>query len=146
MKRQTNNKHNNIDQTKEKQTGPEELWEWISKITKWTCDALFNTLAASLELTRAWTSKLSEVLWNESPEIKSSRKAITKHHIEQTKKALNKTWKWIWNIINWWYHTAKWTIRTIFSSGKDTIKWLREDSSENKQENKQENEQKKQKD
>ncbi len=131
MKNKIKNEINNTSQIREKQTWPEELWKWASKLIKWTCDALFNTLAASLELTRAWTSKLSEIFWNKNPDIKSSRKAITKHHLNQTKKALNKTWTWIWEIIKWWFKTTKWAIRTVFSSGKNTIKWLREDDSEN---------------
>ena len=46
----------------------------------------------------------------------------------------------------WVFKTAKWGVRTIFSSGKNTIKWLREDESSNKQENNQENNQENKKD
>ena len=145
MKNRLKNKNYNTPQNKEKQSWHEELWEWISKITRWTCDALFNTLAATWELTKAWTSKIAEKMWNKNPDIKSYRKDISKHHIEQAKFAWETALKWIWKTINWWYHTAKWAIRTIFSSSKnsikDTIQWLREDHSQNKQDNKQENKQ-----
>ena len=146
MRNRLNYKANNTANNKEKQTWPEELWEWASKLIKWTCDALFNTLAAWVELTMAWTSKLSEKFWNKNPDIKSSRQAITQHHLNQTKKALNKAWTWVWNMATWVFKTAKWGVRTIFSSGKNTIKWLREDESSNTQENNQENNQENKKD
>ena len=115
------------DKSKEKITWPEELWNWVSSVVKWTTDSLFNTLAATYELTMTWTSLLSEKLWSKKPEIRENRKAIRKHHFNQTKKALNNVWKWIVNIGKWWFHTTKWAIRTVLLSWKDTIKSLRDD-------------------
>lgn len=143
MKNRLKNKSNNTPQNKEKQSGHEELWEWISEITKWTCYALLNTLAATWELTRAWVSKIAEKIWNKNPDVQSNRKELAEHHFGQAKRAWKAALRWIWNTINWWYHTIKWTTRTVFwsvkNSIKDTVNWLREDQSENKQENEQQN-------
>ena len=120
------------DKSKEKNTWPEELWNWVSMIAKWTTDSLFNTLAATYELTMTWASLLSEKLGSKKPEIRESRKAIRKHHFNQTKKAVSNVWNWIVNIGKWWFHTTKWAIRTVLLSWKDTIKSLRDDDSEKK--------------
>lgn len=128
----TNSLSRRWDKSKEKFTGPQELWNWVSSIAKWTTDAIFNTLAATYEATMTWASFLSEKLWSKKPEIRENRKAIRKHHFNQTKKAVNNVWNGIVNIGKWWFHTTKWAIRTVLLSWKDTIKSLRDDDSENK--------------
>lgn len=120
------------DKSKEKITWPQELWNWVSSIVKWTTDTIFNTLAATYEATMTWASFLSEKLWSKKPEIRENRKAIRKHHFNQTKKAVNNVWNGIVNIGKWWFHTTKWAIRTVLLSWKDTIKSLRDDDSEKK--------------
>lgn len=120
-----------IDKAKAKISWPEELWNWVSSIVKWTTDTLFNTLAATYEATMTWASFLSEKLWSKKPEIRENRKAIRKHHANQTKKAINNIWNWIVSIGKWWFHTTKWALRTVLLSWKDTIKSLRDDDSEN---------------
>ena len=75
-----------IDKAKAKISWPEELWNWVSSIVKWTTDTLFNTLAATYEATMTWASFLSEKLWSKKPEIRENRKAIRKHHEERYKK------------------------------------------------------------
>lgn len=122
-----NSMSNNISSSKEKQTWPEQLWQWISKITKWTCDTLFNTIALSRELIMSLTSKLSEKLWNNNPEIVNIRKAITEHHLNQAKKSLNKLSVQFPEIFKWIYHTSVWTVKTVVWSWRDMIHWLRND-------------------
>ena len=120
------------DKSKEKITWPEELWNWVSSIVKWTTDTLFNTLAATYELTMTWASFISEKLGSKKPEIRENRKAIRKHHFNQTKKAVSNVWNGIVDIGKWWFHTTKWALRTVLLSWKDTIKSLRDDDSEKK--------------
>ena len=117
---------------KEKKTWPEELWQWMPELVKWIADMIFNTLVLGTELVRAWTSKISQVVWSEDPEIVSSRKKITKHHLKQSGKSIKKVWTWAWNTIKWTYHTTKWTIRTAILSWKETVKWLRDVDDEGK--------------
>jgi hypothetical protein len=121
-----------INKTKVKISWPEELWNWVSSIVKWITDTLFNTLAATYETTMTWASFLSEKLWSEKHEIRENRKAIRKHHANQTKKATNNIWNWIVSIGKWWFHTTKWALRTVLLSWKDTIKSLRDDDSKKK--------------
>jgi len=120
------------DKSKEKITWPEELWNWVSSIVKWTADSLLNTLATTYELTMTWTSFLSEKLGSQKPEIRESRKTIRKHHFNQSKKAVNNVWNGIVNIGKWSFHTTRWALRTVLLSWKDTIKSLRDDDSEKK--------------
>lgn len=131
MKNQVNNKADKYAQNEEKQSWLEELWNWFSGIVKRTTDTLLNTLAATYEATMTWASFVSEKLWSKKPEIRESRKSIRKHHVNQTKKAINNIWNWIIDIVKWWFHTTKWALRTVLLSWKDTIKSLREDDSEN---------------
>lgn len=75
------------------------------------------------------TSKLSEKLWSNNPEIINIRKAITEHHLNQAKKSLNKLFVQFPEIFKWIFHTSVWTVKTIVWSWKDTIQWLRNDES-----------------
>ena len=118
--------------SKEKISWSEELWKWLSNVIKWVTDSLFNSLAAWRELIMSWVSKLSEKLWSKDSTIIANRKNITNHHLKQTKKSVNKVWNSALDIIKWWFHTTKWAIRTVFTSGKETVKWLREKNNDKK--------------
>lgn len=123
-------------ESKEKLTWAEELWLWIKNITEGTSKALLNTLATTYELIMSWTTLLSEKLWSKKPNIKNSRKTIRKHHLHQAKKSIKNVWSWLLNIGTWSFHTTKWALRTaltaVLDSWRKTIKWLREDESEEK--------------
>jgi hypothetical protein len=119
------------DKLKEKKTWTEELWEWVADLVKWVSDSLFNTLAASWELIMSWTSKISEKIWSKDPKIRESRKRISKHHLNQSKKCFGKAGKWLLNVWKWSFKTVKWTVRTVVWSGVDTVKWLREGGDKN---------------
>ena len=117
----------NCKTSKEKYAGHKEAWEWLSQVIKWTSDALFNALAGSFQWGRYLIDKVDKWSWSKVLEIKNSREKIAKHHLDQSKKSFTKAWKWVWRAWKWAWHAAKWTIRTVYKSGKETIKWLRED-------------------
>ena len=117
--------------TKHKETWPEEFWKWTSDMLKWVLDSLFNTLAAWWELVMSWVSKLSEKFWSEDSEVVSSRKTITNHHLNQTKKSLNNVKDKVLDVCKWWFKATKWALRTVLLSWEDTIKSLREGDTKN---------------
>ena len=125
-------KKKKVDAAKEKQTWPEEFWNWVHSVIKWTWDALFNTVAAGTEIVRAWTSKVSQIVW--SKKMKETRGALVKHHLSQSKNAIKRAWSWGLSVITWTGHTLKWGVRTVVGgvrdSWKDTITSLRDGGEE----------------
>ena len=123
----------NYRDSREKELWHEELWNWLSKVVKGTCDSLFNVLAAWWTFALAWLSKLSEKAWSEDAEILAAKKKLTAHRLQQGKNRLKKAWSSAADILAWWFSTAKWAVRTIYTSWKDAINWLRKwDESKNK--------------
>jgi hypothetical protein len=130
-----NNSENNIasaklvEKSQKKLTWPEELWNWVHDIIKWTWKAVFNTIAAGSEFARAWASKLAQIAWSKDPEIREIRKKIVRHHITQGKRVSKEALKWGWKAVTWTAHTTKWALRTVlggvYDSWKETITWLR---------------------
>lgn len=115
-----------------KKSGIEELWHWAWQVVKWTADALFYTLAFLGEWGLWVGSMIHEKLWNKNPDVRDMRKKMRKHHFHQSWKSFGKAVDWLWNVTKWAFHTAKWTVRTVFKSGNDAVKTLREDKSKNK--------------